>query len=79
MPIYEYICPDCGNNQENLVKSRDDKPVCETCCGPSLKRKLSVFAVAATSSLQDCACAVGGRPVSERVDCCSHAGGCGCC
>lgn len=44
MPIYEYICTECKNEQESLVRTSTDSPVCENCGGASLKRKLSVFA-----------------------------------
>lgn len=77
MPIYEYRCPSCGNEQENLIKAASDAPCCEACGKDGLQRKLSVFAVSAASpGAHDCACAEG-NPAS-RGGGCPHAGGCGC-
>ena len=44
MPIYEYICNDCNPSFEMLMQAGRE-PVCPTCEGESLRRKLSVFAV----------------------------------
>ena len=31
MPIYEYICPTCGHEEEVLQKMEDKAPVCPNC------------------------------------------------
>ena len=31
MPIYEYKCPDCGHEAEELVKMSDPDPPCPEC------------------------------------------------
>lgn len=45
MPIYEYVCQDCGERFE-LVRSMKDADVstaCKTCQGVNTIRQLSVF------------------------------------
>ena len=45
MPIYEYICLDCGNRFEELRPMKDaDAPVdCEQCESEHTSRMLAVF------------------------------------
>ncbi|MDL1970732.1 MAG: zinc ribbon domain-containing protein [Candidatus Desulfofervidaceae bacterium] len=40
MPIYEYVCDDCGHRFECLVRS-NDKITCPKCQGTNLTRLLS--------------------------------------
>ncbi|MCD6214948.1 MAG: zinc ribbon domain-containing protein [Candidatus Desulfofervidus sp.] len=40
MPIYEYICQDCGNQFECLVR-KGEEIVCPNCQGKHLKRLVS--------------------------------------
>jgi len=46
MPIYEFVCEDCGHDFEELVRSLMDPavPMCPKCGRPRARRKLSVFA-----------------------------------
>lgn len=64
MPLYEYVCKDCGQHFDALRSIKDaDKPIqCRSCHGENITRAMSVFY--ATS---------GGHPVT------STAGGCGGC
>ena len=84
MPIYEYRCSDCGNEQENLIRTESETPVCEKCGSDGLSRKLSVFAVSGISSSQsaagDCACGNGSDCCGggHSSGGCGHSGGCGC-
>ena len=41
MPIYEYLCNDCGTRFEELVRG-DEKPACSGCGGGRLTKLLSV-------------------------------------
>jgi putative FmdB family regulatory protein len=42
MPIYEYVCSNCGHELEALQKMSDDRLVfCPACGESSLKRKIS--------------------------------------
>ena len=46
MPIYEYICPDCQQPFEKLVRGRSkEKPVpCPTCGQDSQRKKVTLVA-----------------------------------
>ena len=46
MPIYEFLCLDCGNTSEILMTSSSDTAQCNTCNSKNLKKQLS-----ATSSM----------------------------
>ena len=74
MPIYEYVCQDCGRRFDTLRSmSQADSPIaCETCNSEHTARALSVFyaqsdgrSVAGTSS----AC---GSCSSGACSTCSH-------
>jgi putative FmdB family regulatory protein len=41
MPLYEYICQECDNEFELLVRG-DEKPECPKCHSKKLERQLSV-------------------------------------
>jgi putative FmdB family regulatory protein len=43
MPIFEYVCKDCGKNFELLVRQAT-KIECPSCNGNKLEKQLSVFA-----------------------------------
>lgn len=50
MPIYEYVCEECGKSFEHLARSmasRNEKVACPACSSAKTERKMSVFAVAA--------------------------------
>jgi len=53
MPIYEYVCRDCGHRFEWLVRS-GEKPACPSCGRGKLAKQLSVPAahVAGSGELQ---------------------------
>ncbi|MFK7930167.1 MAG: FmdB family zinc ribbon protein [Myxococcota bacterium] len=44
MPIYEYRCPECGNEFEKLQKISDPIPQCPTCGAGEVKKKVSASA-----------------------------------
>lgn len=45
MPIYEYLCSDCGGTTEVLVRSkRADVPACSACGGSRVERLPARFA-----------------------------------
>jgi putative FmdB family regulatory protein len=44
MPLYEFFCPDCQKEQEQLVRG-DETPACESCGGQRLTKLLSVPAM----------------------------------
>ena len=44
MPIFEYVCRDCGKEFELLIQGMT-APVCPSCHSGSLEKKFSGFAV----------------------------------
>ncbi len=45
MPIYEYLCDNCGHEQEAIQRFSDNPLTdCEACSEPSLRRKISAAA-----------------------------------
>jgi putative FmdB family regulatory protein len=41
MPLFEYLCQDCGKLSEILVTSSATQPKCQACGSASLKKLLS--------------------------------------
>lgn len=72
MPLYEFICNDCSDHFETLVRSFDAvKDVeCEECHSSNVKRLMSTFAVAGMDD-----------PITPRMSagggCCGGSCGCG--
>ena len=50
MPLYEYICLDCGKQSELLVSSGSPEPRCRTCEGANLKKLLSAHTTVSGAS-----------------------------
>ena len=53
MPIREYQCRECDHEFEVIETSSSTKPVCESCGGRQLERKLSVFASISSGAMAD--------------------------
>jgi putative FmdB family regulatory protein len=71
MPIYEYVCDDCGERYERLVMKQKQTVTCPKCASTKHTIQLSVFAAPANgskSSSQSNSAPTGG--------CCG--GACGC-
>ena len=49
MPIFEYVCKDCGQAFERIVPRHDSKTSCSHCDSANIEKQLSVFAVAGPS------------------------------
>ena len=64
MPLYEYLCEDCGNSFDTLVPfSKADQPQrCPKCGNQHSQRKLSTFAVGGGSAQAP----VSTRPANSR-------------
>lgn len=45
MPIYEFYCPTCHNNFENLMKMKDPFPNCPACGFAKVEKLISCGAV----------------------------------
>ena len=61
MPIFEYICRDCGRNFERIVPRHDSQTDCPHCNSEDIEKQLSVFAVAgpsgaSSSAMSDAGC-----------------------
>ena len=50
MPLFEYICQDCGKNFEKIVPRHDSPADCPRCQSVKVEKQLSVFAVSGSSS-----------------------------
>ncbi|MDT8272182.1 MAG: zinc ribbon domain-containing protein [Desulfomonilia bacterium] len=65
MPIYEYVCQDCGNEFETLVSlSAKKNPPCPNCKSTRLRKKISLVASekggCGTCTSRSSACSSGG-------------------
>jgi putative FmdB family regulatory protein len=53
MPIFEYLCKDCGQAFETIVPRYDSPADCIHCNSENVEKQLSVFAVANPSKDSD--------------------------
>jgi putative FmdB family regulatory protein len=71
MPIYEYICDDCGKHYEQIVLSQKQDVACPGCSSRRRTLQLSVFSAHSSSGNSSavkggempggsCACGLGG-------------------
>ena len=74
MPIYEYLCDDCGARYEQIVLSKRAKVACPKCSSERHTLQLSVFSAPAKNGSSE-ASANGGGLASGS---CCGMGGCGC-
>lgn len=47
MPIFEYLCDDCGTKFEKLVRRSDDATLCPSCGESHVTTQYSTFAARA--------------------------------
>jgi putative FmdB family regulatory protein len=45
MPLFEYLCLDCGKTSEHLVMGKEEIATCLSCGGKKLKKLLSAHSV----------------------------------
>ena len=50
MPIYEFICPRCKHEFEELVFKQDEEVLCPECSCKKVERALSVFSYSSGGS-----------------------------
>ena len=50
MPLFEYLCRDCGRPFEKIVPRYDFPANCSHCESKNVEKQLSVFAVAGSSN-----------------------------
>ncbi|MFC1868645.1 zinc ribbon domain-containing protein [Thermodesulfobacteriota bacterium] len=42
MPLFDYLCLDCGKYSEILITTSRDHPQCQTCSSSNLKKMISL-------------------------------------
>ncbi len=52
MPIFEYLCDDCGTKFEKLVRRTGEEIACPKCGESHLKQELSTFSAHSVSGGQ---------------------------
>lgn len=67
MPLFEFVCRECGREQEILIRG-SEKPACETCGSDALAKLLSA----------PIAHVPGGQSAAPRPGGGSCGSGCGC-
>ena len=50
MPLFEYVCGECGTKFEKIVRTHTASVECVNCKSVKIERQLSVFAVASSGS-----------------------------
>jgi putative FmdB family regulatory protein len=75
MPIYEYVCDDCGERYERIVMSQAQEITCPKCASAKRTIQLSVFAAPSNGSKSSTSAS--SSPSSGGGGCCGG-GGCGC-
>jgi putative FmdB family regulatory protein len=50
MPIYEYVCDECGTRYEQIVMSKNTKIACPKCASGKRTMQLSVFSSVGSDS-----------------------------
>lgn len=74
MPIYEYVCDDCGERYERIVISRTQSVACPKCSSDRHTIQLSVFAAPSNGSKSSS----GSSSAPSSGGSCCGGGGCGC-
>jgi putative FmdB family regulatory protein len=76
MPIYEYLCDDCGEHYERIVMNGNMAITCPKCASAKNTIQLSVFAAPANGSKSSGGSSSGSSGPSSGGGCCG--GSCGC-
>jgi putative FmdB family regulatory protein len=51
MPLFDYLCLECGKVSEILVTASGDKPQCKVCASGNLKKMLSAHSSLSGASM----------------------------
>jgi putative FmdB family regulatory protein len=73
MPIYEYLCNDCGERYEQIVMSKSQTIACPKCASKKHTLQLSVFAARANGNKSSA-----GSSASSPASCGCTPDSCGC-
>jgi len=76
MPIYEYVCDDCGAHYERIVMNGNTKSTCPRCSSAKGTIQLSVFAMHGSAAKSGSGSTVSAKPGAPTGGCCG--GACGC-
>jgi len=74
MPIYEYVCDDCGARYEQIVLSKKTKISCPGCSSRRHTLQLSVFSTPAKNGSSEASANTSDMAAGS----CCGMGGCGC-
>ena len=50
MPLFDFLCLDCGQNSEVLMPTSKEKPTCKSCGSSNVKKLLSAHSSMSGSS-----------------------------
>jgi putative FmdB family regulatory protein len=76
MPIYEYVCDDCGERYERIVMNGSTRVTCPKCESAKHTIQLSVFAAHGNGAKSSGESSSGSGPMTGGGGCCG--GSCGC-
>jgi putative FmdB family regulatory protein len=76
MPIYEYVCDDCGARYERIVMNQKQSVTCPKCESSKKTIQLSVFAAHGNGTKANGGSSSSGSASGSGGSCCG--GGCGC-
>lgn len=65
MPIYEFLCKDCGATSEVLITTSDEAPSCKNCGGANVKKLMSATAGLSGTARRD-------LPGAGDTSCCGN-------
>ena len=54
MPIHEFKCTECGNDFEELVRTKGQRVACPKCSSRKIDRKLSLIGAVVSKSSPSC-------------------------
>jgi putative FmdB family regulatory protein len=76
MPIYEYVCDDCGERYERIVMSQRQKITCPKCESAKHTIQLSVFAAPANGGKSSASSSSSAGPSGGSCGCTPRTCGC---
>jgi len=77
MPIYEYVCDDCGAHYERIVMNGNTIVTCPQCASRRNRIQLSVFAAHGNGSKSSGRASASSDSGGSDGGCCGGACGCG--
>ena len=60
MPLFDYLCLDCGEISEILVTASEDQPQCRSCDSVKLKKMISAHSSLSAATSGPCTTGIGG-------------------